>query len=421
MSDTPLAEPSDLAPSAVQEFTLCRLELTTTSYLAVGSSSALPGVNRPIATTPLGDPWVPPSSVAGALRNHLAQMRLDPVVYMGGTSEDIDTGFTPSMIRVMHTRLICSAEPEEVRQTRIDSRSGAAAQGSLRVSQQIAPGSTISVDLLIDGHHPIDSELVDALRAFAPQLGSGTTNGLGVTVINSISYGTLDLTQPADLAHWLRSGGRELFDAVATTELTPETGDSFAPIRIDCEVVDPLLIAPEITGNTAVTGTVLAGSSIKGVLRHRAEFILRSLALEEGVPVESAELALRAVFGSTDRRGRIRIDDAPVTVSARESRPHVAIDRFTGGGITGRLFAEDVISAGAFTIVITPLDELQQWEVDLMEAVVADIDDGFVAFGARTARGFGTVRVVSGAAMPDLVTVVRALETYAAGEGDVDG
>lgn len=404
---------SDVAPTT---FTLCRLVFETTAPLAVIASRSTQGINRPIATTPWGDPWVPASGIAGALREHLGSVGLDAVHYMGGMSDHSDDGLQPSMIRVVHTALSGVTTPTELGQTRIDSRTGAAAQGSLRTSQQIPAGTRIDVDLLIDGQHSPDSELVDALARWTPRVGSGATNGMGTTRTVAISIGTLDLTAPDDLSMWIGHGGPELFAAVATEPVTPESNGPATTVTVTCTIVDPLLIAPTRTGNTATSGTTLPGSSIKGVVRHRAEFILQSLANDESLAPAVAQAALDHIFGASDRRGRLQFSDAPVLIRDREERPHVAIDRFTGGGIDGRLFSEEVIASGQFTLTITALDELDQWEIDLLDAVLVDIDDGFVAFGARTARGFGTVTLAERPAMPDLGTVVDALREFSARE-----
>jgi len=394
-------------------FTLCRITLTTTSALAVGSSAPIPGVNRPIATTPQGNPWVPPSSIAGALREHLDSCGLDANQFMGGTlsrradSSDPDR-LTPSMIRVMHTALD-SAGPDIAQQTRINARTGAAAEGSLRTSQQLPPGATITVDLLIDGHHHAGSELIDALSSFGPQLGAGTTNGMGRTETTTVAHGLIDLASTSDFVTWMTVGGPDLFSTVATNRLEPSSGRTDHVIHVECEIVDPMLIAPRIDGNTATSSSILAGSSIKGVFRHRAEFILNSVAESDGISMASATIALEHLFGCSDRRGRVRFDDAHISSPTRERRPHVAIDRFTGGATDGRLFDEEVIAAGRLTIAITPLDELEQWEVDLLDAVIADVNDGYVAFGARTARGCGTVRVLNDPGMPDLASVAEKL------------
>lgn len=395
-------------------FTAYRIDLVATGPMAVGGSASLEAVDSPIARTPSGEPWVPASSVAGALREHIRREGLDPVDWMGGPSS-VDGVLEPSPIRVVHTEVSSDARVDVRSQTAIDRRTGAAAQGTLRNVEHLEPGTSLRIDLLVDGRHDRDGELSSVLGSFAPLLGARRTSGEGGTELRSLRWGMIDLASAEGLAQWLSAGGPSLIDLVATEPLDVRNSTERAAIVVRCTIVDPLLIEPgrdrsdAEKKNRVTSRSTLHGSSLKGVVRSRAEFILRSLAAAADVDEVAAMLLTEQLFGSSDRRGRLRFTNSAVSDEVREVRPHVAIDRFTGGASAGRLFEEEVLVAGSFDLEIELLDEIEPWERCLIEAVLTDIHDGYVGFGARTARGYGTVRLSPVPQMPDLGPVMEAL------------
>jgi CRISPR/Cas system CSM-associated protein Csm3 (group 7 of RAMP superfamily) len=73
----------------------------------------------------------------------------------------------------------------------------------------------------------------------------------------------------------------------------------------------------------------------------------------------------------------------------------VAIDRFTGGGAEGKLFAETKLPIGAeMSLRIELLSpEVPQWVEPLVAAALLDFHDGYVGIGAKVTAGYGTVRL----------------------------
>jgi len=127
-------------------------------------------------------------------------------------------------------------------------------------------------------------------------------------------------------------------------------------------------------GSVGPSQPLLAGSSIKGALAHRAAFhanAQRLLAAREGAEREalrreilreannrSANPVARELFGSvrgTDgsgEAGRVRIADVYLAQTpARTVLPHVSVDRFTAGARNGFLFKEETFGATAVEIV----------------------------------------------------------------------
>jgi CRISPR/Cas system CSM-associated protein Csm3 (group 7 of RAMP superfamily) len=144
---------------------------------------------------------------------------------------------------------------------------------------------------------------------------------------------------------------------------------------------------------------VLPATSIKGAMRGRAGFILRSL----GVIDEDACCATEGcgavdcpmcfLFGSTDRRGRLRIADAILETSRTVTRTHVAIDRISGGASEHRLFTEkDIPFRPQMVLMLSNLGDgatTPDWVVSLLCAVLLDLHDGYVTLGSRGTTGLG--------------------------------
>jgi CRISPR/Cas system CSM-associated protein Csm3 (group 7 of RAMP superfamily) len=155
---------------------------------------------------------------------------------------------------------------------------------------------------------------------------------------------------------------------------------------------------------------VLPGSGLKGLLRSRAEYILRSVS---ATPTPCLNQRCGScwtcqVFGhgggqdpdtrAVGARALVRIPDVTVADPVPARRQHVAIDRFTAGAHPGLLYTVDALESGTFDLIIEPLDSrLADQKIAeiraILRLVLEDLDDGIAGVGAGVARGYGTVRV----------------------------
>jgi len=145
---------------------------------------------------------------------------------------------------------------------------------------------------------------------------------------------------------------------------------------------------------------VVPGSSLKGVLRTRAEYICRVLGLAACLDQRCGDCRPCGLFGFTAVDGRARRARARIAVHAStivgavvRPRQHVALDRFTGDARPSALYTLDVVTDGVLRLRVDALDVLAPGDVELLHAVLCDLDDGLVGIGARTTSGLGTVRV----------------------------
>ncbi|MGH9181511.1 MAG: RAMP superfamily CRISPR-associated protein, partial [Acidimicrobiales bacterium] len=316
-------------------------------------------------------------------------------------------------------------------------------------------------------------------------LGGRAGSGLGVFVLDEVEVRLLDLSDRDTLRNWLRArtsaapagrqagvvlpGGLNALGAVGARGVVAyQAGpDGSSPgwltAVVDLQADGPLLVAgaspvPQIVdhgpthvadtsgsdaqalgrrGGGGDTSPILPGSSLRGVLRSRAEQVVRflggpaaacdpfeddarsprlscgrralpgaaaGLAVENASPARRRQLeggralALRngscpvcRLFGTSQLGGRVTVAESLLEGGSVQLLDHVAIDRFTGGAVDARKFdAAPVVGARArLTIRVdrpTPSDAV------LMLFVLRDLAEGWVPVGSRVTRGYGAVR-----------------------------
>lgn len=289
--------------------------------------------------------------------------------------------------------------------------------GQLFDGEAIAAGAEFVVRLSVAGAEPDHvTELLDALGCWHPRIGRQVSAGAGVTEVVSVAHGDLDLDNDEELLTYLNGGGPSLVDHVvdrAATSTPVAAADAGTLLDLEFEVVDALHVGDlgDHGGNRiplmrdAAGRPLLPGTSVKGVLRSRCEYILRSIGVAACLRADCGEcptctlfgysLAEPAEHGALGRRGLIAVRDTVVADPDVQWRQHVAIDRFTGGARDQALFETEVVVAGRLRVQVDALTQgLPEWTEGLLLAALADIDDGYVGVGGGTTRGQGTLRHV---------------------------
>jgi CRISPR/Cas system CSM-associated protein Csm3 (group 7 of RAMP superfamily) len=429
---------------------LIRVHATITEAWTVGAPE-LSGQSNVLVCrrNPFGQLEIPASLIAGALRHHLRSCVGDEVTetFMGsrppsGDDDDPDS-LTPSAIRVLGTRVHNNEHLDtEFRvSTSIDPKRGAARNSTLRETEMAPPGTDVEIDLRLDldpatltADRALLDKLLEHLNTWRFFVGRGRTSGHGAAHVTDVTWGELDLSDAAQLRTWLTAGGPELVATVAVTGTTrPVDGHDLkmpAPLGqpIHMRARDGVLTrggrpqdsVAKANAHHALRrqdGFFIPGSSLKGVIRARAGYILRSLNIlgdEEcldAVGCGATGCPLCYLFGSSERRGAIRIADAVLQTEKTVTRTHVAIDRISGGASEHRLFSETEIPfQPTMSLTLEPLDSVPpDWSVTLLSAVVLDIHDGYVTLGSRGSTGLGHMELdgSEGASGSGMVAVLR--------------
>jgi CRISPR/Cas system CSM-associated protein Csm3 (group 7 of RAMP superfamily) len=372
-----------------------------------------------------GRPQLPGTSLAGALREMIrAERGKDAAAELfgrllppGGDGAEVDA--QASQIWVLGSRPDGSESGEVRASTTISRFRGAAKGNTLRTEEVLPAGSRFEVFLRWDDAAPGEvADFAGRLAAWRPFIGRGISRGRGRCTAEDVRHGTLRLDQPDDLLRWLTASGPDLARAVATEAVAAPAGTAGDEplLRVMISVAGPCR-----TGNGEepedqliplfrVAGVpVLPGTGLKGLLRSRAEFILRSTGVTPA-PCQDQRCGTCwacQVFGfgggqdvastSVGARSAIRITDAAVHDPVVVRRTHIALDRFTGGVLPGALYQMEALESGTFTLEVQHLSALSPRRVSeiraLFRLVLEDLEDGITGIGGGTARGYGSVSV----------------------------
>lgn len=386
-------------------------------------------------TDPAGRPQLPGTSLAGALREMIREARGEDVAdtlfgrlleARGGPEVDARA----SQIWVLGSRPgDVGGGPGEFRaSTRISRFRGAAADNALRLEEVLPVGTRFEVFLRWDdaAANAVE-EFTELLTAWRPLIGRGVSRGRGRCAVDSVRHGTLRLDEADDLLRWLTMSGPELARDVAVNEVhaTGDAGDPRPVLRVRMSIAGPWRIGsgeppPTVTDGgrerqvvpilRAGGGYLVPGSGLKGLLRSRAEFILRSVGVIpppcDDEPCGTCWTCEVFGFGggqdvasaAVGARSAIRITDAVVSDPVAVRRKHVAIDRFTGGAMPQALYEVEALEAGGFDLLMEqlagrmPSERLGEIRA-VCRLVLEDLDDGIIGMGGGTARGYGSIKV----------------------------
>ena len=372
-------------------------------------------------------PHVPGTSLAGALREMVRGARGESTAdaWFGRLLDEEDRAAAvaagevsseASRIWVLGSRLREPAEPFTLASTAISRFRGAARDQTLRAEEALPAGTSFDIFLRCDDASDAEVEdLAGLLAAWRPLIGRGVSHGRGRCEAGSVRYGTLRLDSPDDLLTWLTRSGPDLARAVAVTPFSGVPAKAEPPVcRVGMSIEGPWR-----TGNgekpkgepipmLRISGElVMPGSGIKGIVRSRAEYILRSVQVDVCDEQKCGSCWACRVFGygggadesstAVGSRAMVRFANAPIHDAVQVERTHVAIDRFTGGARDTALYTMEAIESGSFTVLVEPLESMDpvlRREVQaVLRLVLEDLNDGIIGMGSGTARGYGSVSV----------------------------
>lgn len=409
------------------------------------------------AATGARRPWITPKSMVGAFADHL-ERHYGPDIrdrLLGdrfGTPVSSTNGSSPSRLRFLGSQFELPTESEVVQRHRAaqDRRRGAARVGHLVKAEWMPAETTIRLWALIDAAlGPAGENWEDLVASvvrvsvgdaapktpsWSPFLGSGKSTGNGRTRLVGLRTRELDLGRPSDLAAFLqgvspariagllsrgKSHAARIVPAAGTDTLLKTRWRLDGPLHIgsgSTRSVDGSEVGRVVTdraGRPSVPAT-----SWKGLVRSRAEFILRSLDIsvcEGGTRRDEAGNQSRPcdgcpvcdIFGGTGQRtgsagsgyaARIRFESSSIEGAQVRQNPrtHVAIDRFTGGAATGLLYTRDAVETGCVDLVVTciPGRAVPGHAEQLIDLALRDLTDGLIGLGGGSSRGYGDLRLV---------------------------
>lgn len=449
--------------------------------LRVGGMAGPADVDLVVARDGLGRPYVPGTSLAGALRALLRDRVPGDHTALHGSSDCKPMkplGAARLVVEDAVLELPKGLDVERRDGVGIDRRFGVAADRA-KFDQEVVPrGSHLPMRLILDRGESADEAtaarhalgtLLRLLRDEGLRLGGAQTRGLGqLRLVDGFDVQAYDLRSAPGMLDYLRVRAGERPIATHVLSLDDLGGAAPTPrlrlsVEIEWQPRGPFMVrsgqdgadnqALPLMGAAGADAVVpvLPGSSVKGALRSCAERIVRTL-LPQTTMSEDWLKQLRVplvehLFGRPGRhsstsgdadetqalRGALSVLDcfAQTTVSrsawgaaqralapaSREeafgpdnlpsaSLPagyqqafHVAIDRWTGGAVDGRLYSVVEPFGMVWNPIRLELDlealscEIREPALMLLLLTLREIAQGHLPLGYATNRGMGELRV----------------------------
>ena len=358
-----------------------------------------------------GKPFIPGTSLCGVLRE-----------YVEGTSPTMINqlfGFVKGNKSRQSAIAIDDIELDDGELTfrdgvRIDSATGTGVEGGKYDYEAVERGAhgwlrmSVTVRELHDRNAITDAvaRLIRKLE-LGIRLGAMTSKGFGRVHVENIAAGLYDFRNRSDVAAWL-----EQIDPVPARASTPIVPSSDVHIESDDDLIVDAHFALSSSfivrdynrreqGEDKINAFslksrddfVVPGTSLKGVLRHRAEYILNRLGVDVGV--------LDELMGMSTKTEKLksRFIVAESYVSARSvtavAQTRTRIDRFTGGVLQGGLFTTEPVWQSSdeptLNIHFEIHDVKREAEVGLALALLRDLWLGRLALGGEKSIGRGTL------------------------------
>ncbi|MBR3050997.1 MAG: CRISPR-associated protein [Selenomonadaceae bacterium] len=227
------------------------------------------------------------------------------------------------------------------------------------------------------------------------RLGALTTKGFGFVAAENLTANLYDFRNKNDVVAWLtgEKSANEILPSTEQTDASPKNFIVDANFRFNSSFI--------IRDDNAATlksrkDFVIPGTSLKGILRHRAEYIFGKLGIDAKI--------LNGLMGNStdDKKIKSRFIVAESYIApedfAEVEHTRNKIDRFTGGTLQGTLFT----SKPAYQKNLEPtlkihfeIRDATDAEAGLAIFLLRDLWLGRVALGGEKSVGRGTLSGVS--------------------------
>ncbi len=371
-----------------------------------------------VLTTKEGKPFIPGTSLAGVLRR---TMDKETAALLFGHSEEEGEQALQSAVQIQDI-LLENAQLVTRDGVHLDTYTQTAIDGGKYDYEAVERGAAgkLHIEIALRQYHVqrdpyIDIQiqcLVDTLASHI-RVGALTAKGFGRIASQNVQAQIYDFTDPDDAAAWLlRKPAKQVYRGSSTAAVP--LADSFVvegqfalvssllvrdgELHVDAS--DPENAQKQYTAHRTSRGEyVIPGTTIKGVLRHRAAYILRTLTGKD------CEDMLKPLMGYTEKKAaqksRFLTDEVYFKQGVSPVRQtRNSIDRFTGSTMESRLFTEEPVwQQEAGQPVLTIRFEIQRcapWEAGLALFLLRDLWTGRLALGGDAAVGRGYVQGCKG-------------------------
>lgn len=422
-------------------------ELVLDAPLLIGSGGGAEGEDDKdihVLRNKEGIPYIPGTSLAGVLRAFVEADDPEAGALIFGTPQD---RYSNAVLELQSALSIYDVKLSNARTivrdgVSIDGVTGVAVEHHKFDYEAIDSGAhgILQLEITLRGIHAAEQENLDAalerlrgrlLGGF--YLGAHTTKGFGRAHMSNLTVNRYDFRQPKDVLAWLsperkESSCHEQYEG--NTEQRVYAAEDFV-IDADFALAHSLIIRDydkatrdaQSSGDTTISAVmktdsrrryIIPGTSLKGVLRHRFDYILQQLGAatlpSEAWPLGREEALVEYTMGPSPetmklrpieakRRSRFLVDEAVITqgvIAKEQSRNR--IDRFTGGTIDTALFTTKPIWQKKREEPVVRLHfgvkAAESWEAGLALLLLKDLWLGRTVIGGEKSIGRGTLKGV---------------------------
>ncbi|HAT15675.1 MAG TPA: hypothetical protein DCS91_20775 [Microcoleaceae bacterium UBA11344] len=368
------------------------------------------------------------SSIAGALRNYVREYggyeAVDESQLFGCQKSDDEGDQSPLIVYDALSRDNLKAELRDG--VKISSITGTAEKGAKYDLELLEAGTQFDLcfELAIDQQDKNEDVLVKELALALSGLenheiclGMKKRRGFGRCHVKEWQVWNFNLEDPDErivwlkFEHWCREllPDIETYSSIATAlrvslENEEDRRDRFT-LHATFQLVGSLLIrsgqdstgrAPDVVHlkshrpNESDPVSVLSGTSLAGVLRHRAERIVKTL----GSCSPIVDQLFGFVVGRQSQASRLLVHEKVIEKATELVQNRIAIDRFTGGAYHGALFDEQPIFGGKDTCVTIELElrKPEKYEIGLLLLLLKDLWTSDLPVGGESSIGRGRLK-----------------------------
>lgn len=355
-------------------------------------------------------PFIPGTSIAGVLRRYVRDIddRLEDLLF--GYADRAD-GSLQSAVNIKDI-VLEHAEITVRDGVSIDAYTGTGIAGAKYNYEAVERGAEGELDMSVtirSYHAQQYPGLKDAVKRIADLLAGGirlgalTSKGFGFVQCRNVQADFYDFHRPEDVRDWLLKKAPS--DRYRGNKADMEASPLNFLVQGEFALKTSLLVRDgDVGGDDDVHAVqlksgddfLIPGTTVKGVLRHQAMYILRRLG--------KSEQTIRDLMGYADKESqkKSRFITAETyfrdgAVEAKQTRN--AIDRFTGSTIESKLFAEKPVwpvkkHAPVLRIAFA-IEHCSDWEAGLALLLLKDLWNGRTAVGGGAAVGRGYLQGLS--------------------------
>lgn len=364
-------------------------------------------------------PFIPGTSLCGVLRDWLGSVAPEFVTKIFGDLDEMQSSIQLDDIVLKDGDIIARDG------VRIDGVTGTGIKGGKFDFEVVERGASGKIRLLITlrGTH-VDQKIFDAqnyslneiIKVIARllkklqdgiRLGALTSKGFGLVVVENLNANIYDFRKKSDVIAWL-------LEKTSPHKISPSTeknsasekdfvvdanfkfNSSFIIRDYDVNVADKENNVSAITMKSG-KDFVIPGTSLKGILRHRAEYICDKL----GVDKHFLENLMGSSTPDKKIKSRFIVAESYITPEnfTEVNHTRTKIDRFTGGTLQGTLFttkpAYQKISDTPTLKIHFEIRDAKDFEAGLAIFLLRDLWLGHIAIGGEKSVGRGTVNGLS--------------------------